>query len=166
MSNGARNKSTAARRVWQQMFDLLMRTAPQRMQSLGKRGLTPNDARGISSLDPVEGRTMKSLADEWRCDASNATWIVDRLEKMGLAERKSVPHDRRVKLVVLTRKGLKLRTELMEEYYDPPADILRLSSSQLEVLDEVLGNLAKEGRSPTSEQRIQPARNGRAAISD
>jgi hypothetical protein len=28
---------------------------------------------------------MKSLADEWRCDASNATWIVDRLEKLGLA---------------------------------------------------------------------------------
>ena len=146
MSNGARSKSAAARRVWQQMFDLLMRTAPQRMQSLGQRGLTPNDARGISSLDPVEGRTMKSLADEWRCDASNATWIVDRLEKMGLAERKTVPHDRRVKLVVLTRKGLKLRTELMEEYYDPPPDILRLSSSQLEVLEGVLGSLIKEGR--------------------
>jgi hypothetical protein len=28
---------------------------------------------------------MKSLADEWRCDASNATWIVDHLEKLGLA---------------------------------------------------------------------------------
>jgi hypothetical protein len=51
---------------------------------------------------------MKSLADEWRCDASNATWIVDRLEKLGLAERKTVPHGRRVKLVVL-----------LEQYFDP-----------------------------------------------
>jgi DNA-binding MarR family transcriptional regulator len=96
---------------------------------------------------------MKSLADEWRCDASNATWIVDRLEKMGLAERTTVPHDRRVKLVVLTRKGLKMRTELMEEYYDPPADILALSASQLELLEGVLGSFTHQGRPLKSAQR-------------
>jgi MarR family transcriptional regulator, organic hydroperoxide resistance regulator len=143
------------------MFDLLMRSAPQRMKTLGNRGLTPNDARGLSSLDSVEGRTMKSLADEWGCDASNATWIVDRLEKMELAERKTVPHDRRVKLVVLTRKGLKMRTELMEEYYDPPAEILGLSISQLEVLEGVLGSFAHQGQALKSEQRHQRSRNGR-----
>jgi MarR family transcriptional regulator, organic hydroperoxide resistance regulator len=161
MSNGARNRSGAARRVWKQMFDLLMRSAPQRMKTLGNRGLTPNDARGLSSLDSVEGRTMKSLADEWGCDASNATWIVDRLEKMELAERKTVPHDRRVKLVVLTRKGLEMRTELMEEYYDPPAEILGLSISQLEVLEGVLGSFAHQGQALKSEQRHQRSRNGR-----
>jgi DNA-binding MarR family transcriptional regulator len=135
------------------MFDLLMRTAPQRMKSLGERGLTPNDARGLSSLDPVEGRTMKSLADEWRCDASNATWIVDRLEKLGLAERTTVPHDRRIKLVVLTREGLRIRTDLMEEYYDPPAEILGLSSAQLKALENVLASIVPEARPPKDEPR-------------
>lgn len=151
MSNGSRNKGAAARRVWQQMFDLLMRTAPQRMKSLGERGLTPNDARGLSSLDAIEGRTMRSLADEWRCDASNATWIVDRLERMGLAERKAVPHDRRVKLVVLTREGLRIRTDLMEEYYDPPAEILGLSSAQLKVLENVLASIVPQTSPPKGE---------------
>ena len=54
---------------------------------------------------------MRSLADEWQCDPSNATWIVDHLEELGLAQRQTVLHDRRVKLVVLTRKGQKIRTE-------------------------------------------------------
>jgi DNA-binding MarR family transcriptional regulator len=48
---------------------------------------------------------MRSLADEWQCDPSHATFIVDRLEDLGLASRQPLLHDRRVKLVVLTRKG-------------------------------------------------------------
>ena len=138
MSSSSRNKSLLARQVWRLMFDLLMRTAPERTRILGQRGLTPNDARGLSSLDQNEGRSMRSLAKEWTCDASNATWIVDRLEKMGLAERRTVPHDRRVKLVALTRKGLKMRTELLEEFYNPPEELLELSDTQLERLGELL----------------------------
>lgn len=81
---------------------------------------------------------MRSLAREWACDASNATWIVDRLEKMGLAERRTVAHDRRVKLVALTRKGLKVRTELLEAFHNPPAQLLELGDHQLETLEEIL----------------------------
>ena len=84
------------------MFDYLIRSGPHRTRSLAKRGLTPNDSRALFSLAVNEGRTMRTLADSWECDPSNATWIIDRLEKLGLAERRSVPEDRRVKLVVLT----------------------------------------------------------------
>jgi DNA-binding MarR family transcriptional regulator len=56
-------------------------------------------------LEPDVPKPMGALADAWKCDASNVTWLVDRLEEHGLAER--VPHatDRRVRTVVLTRKG-------------------------------------------------------------
>src|SRR5215469_18137831 len=114
MPSRSRSKSPQARRAWKSMFDLLMRSAPDRTKVLGEHGLTPNDARGLSSLDPTQGRSMRSLADEWSCDASNATFIVDRLEEMGFAERRTIPEDRRVKLVALTPKGLKMRTELLE----------------------------------------------------
>ena len=83
MSNSS--KAALARDVWVLMFDFLMRTSPQRARSLGRCGLTPNDARALAALDPLVGRTMRSLADDWECDASNATWIVDRLERLGLA---------------------------------------------------------------------------------
>ena len=138
MPSSSRNKALLARGVWRLMFDLLMCTAPQRTEILGQRELIPNDARGLSSLDLHEGRSMRTLAKEWACDASNATWIVDRLEKMGLAERRTVPHDRRVKLVALTRKGLKARTELLEEFHNPPAQLLELGDRQLETLEQIL----------------------------
>ena len=84
---------------------------------------------------------MRSLADEWGCDASNATWIVDRLERLRLAERRTTPHDRRVKLVVLTAKGAKTKTELMEEFYTPPAALLKLDRADLEALLQALDRL-------------------------
>ena len=124
------------------MFDLLMRSAPERGRALAARGLTPNDARALFSLDTGEGRSMRSLADAWKCDPSNATWIVDRLETLGLAERKAVPHDRRVKLVVLTPKGLKTRTALLNEFHRPPAEFGALDVEDLEALERILAKLS------------------------
>jgi DNA-binding MarR family transcriptional regulator len=138
MAYASKSKAAIARHVWQLMFEFLMRTAPDRGRSLGRRGLTPNDSRALGSLDSQEGRTMRSLAEEWECDASNATWIVDRLERFGLAERRSVPHDRRVTLVVLTARGLKTKTELMEEFLTPPAELLATSQGDLEALQRAL----------------------------
>ncbi len=130
-----------ARRVWQAMFDLLIRTAPMRTASLARRGLTPNDSRALFSLDPRTGRSMRSLADEWQCDPSNATWIVDHLEELGLARRQPLLHDRRVKLVVLTRKGARTRAELLQEFHQPPAEFDRLNRADLDALDRLLAKL-------------------------
>jgi DNA-binding MarR family transcriptional regulator len=134
MANASKKKAALARRAWQLMFAFLMRTAPDRGRSLGRRGLTPNDSRALASLDSQDGRTMRSLAEEWECDASNATWIVDRLERFGLAERRTVPQDRRVKLVVLTARGAKTKAELMEEFLTPPAELLDMDQNDLETL--------------------------------
>ena len=85
---------------------------------------------------------MRALATAWQCDASNATWIVDRLEKLGLAERNTVPHDRRVKLVALTPAGQKLKAELTAEFYAPPEQLLQLDRETLDQLRRALGKLA------------------------
>src|SRR5580704_11353632 len=141
MAASPKTKTAVACRIWELMFGFLMRTAPERGRSLGRRGLTPNDSRALASLDPQAGRTMRSLADEWECDASNATWIVDRLEKFGLAERRTVPHDRRVKLVVLTARGVKTKAELMAEFLTPPVELLDMDQSDLETLQRALEKL-------------------------
>ena len=52
---------------------------------------------------------MSSLAGAWKCDASNVTWLVDRLEEHGLAERRAHPADRRIRTVALTQKGAEER---------------------------------------------------------
>jgi MarR family transcriptional regulator, organic hydroperoxide resistance regulator len=142
-----------ATRVWRAMFDLLIRSAPVRTKSLASRGLTPNDSRALFSLDLQTGRSMRSLADEWGCDPSNATWIVDHLEELGLANRQAVLHDRRVKLVVLTRKGQKTRAELLEEFHQPPPEFAALTRTDLEELERVLAKLAPPPRPRVTEHR-------------
>jgi DNA-binding MarR family transcriptional regulator len=75
-----------------------------------ERGLTFPQAFVIRELGrPV---SMKAVADRMHCDASNLTGIVDRLEARGLVVRRSHPTDRRVKELVLTDAGERLRDQL------------------------------------------------------
>jgi DNA-binding MarR family transcriptional regulator len=141
---GMTSKAELARDAWRLMFDFLIRSSAQRNRSLGRRGLTPNDSRALTSLTAQEGRSMSALAEAWGCDASNATWIVDRLEKLGLAERKNVAHDRRVKLVMLTAKGQKTKAELHAEFYAPPGELLALDRATLASLCAALSKIVQE----------------------
>ncbi len=52
---------------------------------------------------------MNEAAGKLHCDPSNVTGIVDRLESRGLIERQQVTTDRRVKQLVLTPEGRRLR---------------------------------------------------------
>jgi DNA-binding MarR family transcriptional regulator len=70
------------------------------------------------------------------------TWIVDRLEKLGLAERRAVAHDRRVKLVVLTPKGQRTRNQLETEFHEPPLELAGLDRRDLEALAGILAKLS------------------------
>jgi DNA-binding MarR family transcriptional regulator len=149
-------EKAVARRVWQTLLDLLIRSAPVRTASLARRGLTPNDSRGLFSLDPRTGRSMRSLADEWQCDPSNATFIVNRLEELGLASRQPLLNDKRVKLVVLTRKGEKTRTELLEEFHQPPPEFDRLGRADLEALESIVAKLTAAGAAPVASRRRSP----------
>ena len=145
MAKSSASHADLARRVWRAMFDYLIQSAPRRTRSLARRGLSPNDSRALFTLTGGEGRPMRSLADEWQCDPSNATWIIDRLEKFGLAERRSVPDDRRVKLVALTPRGEQTRAQLLKEFHRPPPELARLTQDDLEALERILAKLATAG---------------------
>jgi DNA-binding MarR family transcriptional regulator len=144
----ARRKAGLAAETWKRMVDFFIGTSSQRGKVLARMGLTPNDSRALSALDVAGGRTMRSLADEWGCDASNATWIIDRLEKRGFAERRALPGDRRVKLVVLTTSGVKARQKILEGMYEPPPELLALPRSSLEVLRSALPSRNAAQRKP------------------
>lgn len=59
--------------------------------------------------------TMHQLAERMSCEASNATFVVDRLEDAGLVQRSADSDDRRVKRVSLTDTGRTLRLRLMRQ---------------------------------------------------
>jgi DNA-binding MarR family transcriptional regulator len=139
-------KENAAAAAWRQIFDYIVATAPERVAVLDRLGLTPAESRSLTSLDPTAGRSMRSLADEWRCDPSNATWLVDRLEHQGLARRIAKDGDRRVKAVVLTAKGKRIRSELLASQYTPPRDLMALPKRDLEALSAAASKLPARHR--------------------
>jgi DNA-binding MarR family transcriptional regulator len=134
-------KENAAATAWRHIFDYIIATASERVAVLDRLGLTPAESRALYSLDPKAGRSMRSLADEWRCDPSNATWLVDRLEHHGLARRVARMGDRRVKAVVLTAKGKRIRSELIASQYKPPRDLVALPQRDLEALSTAASKL-------------------------
>jgi DNA-binding MarR family transcriptional regulator len=86
---------------------------------------------------------MGSLAEEWKCDASTATWIVDRLEAKRLAERRPHPADRRVRLVGLTRSGARVKATQIERAYRPPKAFLKLDLADLLALRNAAAKLPR-----------------------
>ena len=93
------------------------------------------------TLAPGEALPMGACASEIGCDASTATWLIDRLEEKGLVERRPSTTDRRVKGVVLTAKGAKTKKDLQEQYFQPPDALLELSQEELEDLLALLSKL-------------------------
>jgi DNA-binding MarR family transcriptional regulator len=140
MTKPPHDSADHAAEAWRLMFAFLMRSAPQRMQVQQEHGLTPNDSRALFSLDQ-DGKPIGTLAREWGCDPSTATWLVDRLERAGLAARAASPNDRRVKLVLATAKGMTTKIALMEAYHKPPPELTRLSDDDLSSLIAILGKL-------------------------
>ena len=134
-------KHHLAAEAWRPLARFFFDTVRHRQKVMSSEGLTPNDVRALMALAPSEGRTMSDLAEAWSCDASNATFIVDRLEERELAERRTVATDRRVKLVVLTARGAAIRGRILQRFFEPPPELLELSRADLEALREAAGRL-------------------------
>src|SRR6476620_11032909 len=70
-------------------------------------GLTAAQATALREM--TGPMTMRELAERMSCEPSNATFVIDKLEKQGLVERHPHPTDRRAKRLVLTDAGTALR---------------------------------------------------------
>ena len=76
-------------------------------------GLTLMQASALSVLNMDEPLPMNTLSNLFKCDASNVTGIIDRLEKHDLIRRQDHPTDRRVKMIALTPAGNKTRDTIL-----------------------------------------------------
>ncbi|MFF9144450.1 MarR family winged helix-turn-helix transcriptional regulator [Streptomyces sp. NPDC055051] len=73
-------------------------------EAAAAHSLTGAQARvlGLLTLEPTP---MRKIAEKLKCEPSNVTGIIDRLESRGLVERRPDPADRRVKLAAPTDEG-------------------------------------------------------------
>jgi DNA-binding MarR family transcriptional regulator len=102
----------------------------------------PGALKALLTLDPGDPRSMRSLADVMRCDASYITALVDALENLGYVERRTSPSDRRVKLVALTAKGERAQVEAHEILHQPPRALDRLTDAEVRTLAKLAAKLA------------------------
>lgn len=119
------------------MMRLLSMYAQPRYSAIAQEfGLHPAQAIVLQLL--AEPRPMGALAEARRCDNSNITGIVDRLEERGMVERRSDENDRRVKLIALTSEGERLRAELNRRLAEPPEALTELTEADRRALRDIL----------------------------
>ena len=82
-------------------------------EAAAQHALTGAQARLVSLLS-LEPLPMRRLAERLKCEPSNVTGIVDRLEARGLVERRPDPTDRRVKLAACTEEGRRVASGLRD----------------------------------------------------
>ncbi|GAA1512694.1 MarR family transcriptional regulator [Streptomyces albidochromogenes] len=80
-------------------------------EAAAQHALTGAQARVLGLLS-VEATPMRRIARTLKCEPSNITGIVDRLEARGLVERRPDPADRRVKLAAATEEGRRTAAKL------------------------------------------------------
>lgn len=141
-NSGTASKKATAAEVWRLLLQSSMTQFERSSGILQQLGLTPGHMKALLMLEPEEPRSMGSLAQQFACDASTITWLVDRLEERGLVERGGLPSDRRVKTVALTPLGAKTKIKLEAKLYEPPPELLDLDVEALEQLQSALGKLA------------------------
>jgi DNA-binding MarR family transcriptional regulator len=104
-------------------------------------GLSPAQVTALLTLVPGEALPMRSLAARLDYDASNLSVLIDRLERRGAVERHPDPDDRRVKALVLTSEGERLRAAFWRALTEDPGPLEPLGGTDLRALTQILGAL-------------------------
>src|SRR5580765_4537501 len=127
-------------RAWR----LLMRfffAQREHLSSGGEPELPPAQCHVLHLIEPGRPLPMRRLAETLSCDASNVTGLVDRLEARGLVQRQASPEDRRVKVLLLTTAGSRLRSSLLRRMTAQSHPLSRLSVQQQRALVKILESL-------------------------
>lgn len=127
--------------TWTLLQQLVFSQRPRWMAVIREYDLIPPHWIALQTLE--DPKPMGELAKQLACDNSNVTWITDRLEERGLVTRTQAPHDRRVRLLVLTPKGRRLREEIGARLADPPEAIAELSREDQRALRDILARVVE-----------------------
>ncbi|MFD5566455.1 MarR family winged helix-turn-helix transcriptional regulator [Streptomyces cadmiisoli] len=113
-------------------------------EAANEHRLTGAQAKLLSLLS-LEPLPMRKLAHKLKCEPSNVTGIVDRLESRGLAERRPDPGDRRVKLAAATDEGRRVARSMRESLRFAREPLAGLSEEERLTLRDLLRRMVETG---------------------
>ncbi|GAA4794915.1 MarR family winged helix-turn-helix transcriptional regulator [Streptomyces ziwulingensis] len=130
--------------------DVVARFYADYEEAAGERALTGAQARLLSLLS-LEPLPMRKLAKRLKCEPSNVTGIVDRLEARGLVERRPDPNDRRVKVAAATEEGRRAARDLRESLRFAREPLAALSGEEREALRGLLRRMLGADAGPEAD---------------
>ena len=134
----ATRKTTPSAEAWDLLQQVMLGQRGRLAAIASEFDLAPAQVLALKTLEPGRPRAMSELACALRCDNSNVTGIVDRLEDRGLVQRRPSEQDRRVKMLEVTPEGAALRRRLHERLMQPPPALAALSDEDARALRDVL----------------------------
>lgn len=105
--------------------------------------LTGAQARVLALLS-LEPLPMRRIARTLKCEPSNVTGIIDRLEARGLVERRPDPTDRRVKVAATTATGTRTARQLRDSLGFAREPLAELSRAERTTLRDLLHRMVGE----------------------
>ena len=148
---GAPRPATSQLRLVQEVaglwFEMQSRLQAHFAALAAEHSLSAIQAKVLIQLDQDGAVTMRALADRLQYDPSNLTSVIDRLVELGAVQRRPDPRDRRVKGIVLTGKGLELRTAFWQRLVNEAGPLGGLGAEELRQLRSLL-RLALAGSGP------------------
>ncbi len=128
--------------TWSRLMGLFASRRDAFFAELHDLQLTPPHGHALMTLKGGPTR-MRDLADHMACDASYITSVADRLEELGLAERRFSPADRRARELVLTAKGEQVAERLRRVMAEPPEQLAVLSERDRRSLARIARQLGE-----------------------
>ncbi|KJY38720.1 MULTISPECIES: MarR family winged helix-turn-helix transcriptional regulator [Streptomyces] len=117
--------------------DVVARYHMEYEEAAARHQLTGAQAKVLTLLS-LEPLPMRRIAQKLRCEPSNVTGIIDRLETRGLVERRPDPADRRVKLAAPTEEGAETAERLRESLDFAREPLAGLSAEERTSLRDLL----------------------------
>jgi DNA-binding MarR family transcriptional regulator len=134
----AGEQTAAVAEAWQLLQRIMLGQRGRMAAIAAEFELAPAQMFALNALEPGRPKPMSELAQALRCDNSNVTGIIDRLEARGLVERRPGERDRRVKMLDVTPEGAELRGQIRRRLSLPPEPLASLGEEDARVLRDIL----------------------------
>ncbi len=132
-----------APRLWLVIFKSYRVLSLLAERSIANTGLCLTDFAALEALLHKGPLTISEIQDKVRLASGSMTAAVDRLEKLGLVERRASSSDRRARVVHLTAEGKRLAASSFERHAKD-LETLMSALSQKE-MEQLHGSLRKLG---------------------
>jgi MarR family transcriptional regulator, organic hydroperoxide resistance regulator len=142
---GLRYRSPA-QQLWALIVECTATCEARMAEAAAEAGLSPVSAWTLVRLDPEVPISQKELAGRLRCSPSTVVDPTDRLEERGLVVRQTHPDDRRIKVLLVTEEGTRLRDRLMARLFEPPEPLDRLPVEDQRRFRDVMLELVAPGQ--------------------